>query len=255
MLRIDNISFSYTKKPFINIENLSFEKGVFYAIIGPNGCGKTTLMNIISGLRAPKKGFVSVDGQDFKSLSKKELAKKIAYLPQNNPNVDMTVYDYVAYGRFSELGFLKKLSSYDREIVSDSLKKTDTYSFYTKSITDLSGGEKQRVYIASLLSQNTPYVLLDEPTTHLDISNQISTMNLLKKISRSDKCVISVIHELSLALKFCDVIILMERGNLTFIGTPDKTVNYKDIDRAFNVKCEEILLNGEKEYILNKSHE
>lgn len=251
MITLKNVSFSYNKTPFIKNLNIEFDKGKFYAVIGPNGCGKTTLLNILARQANVHNGSISLDNKSYSNFKRKEFAKKAAFLPQFTKSPDMTVWDMVSYARFPYLGISGKLSSQDKKAVNDALKKTSTIDFVNRNVNELSGGERQRVYIAMLLAQQTEYIFLDEPTTYLDIENQFTMMELLKKIRCSGKCVVTVIHELSLALRFCDIIIVMNHGKIVAKDTPQEIVSQGYIDNVFNVSCQAVTVGGIHEYIIN----
>lgn len=250
MIRLENINFSYTDHPVLSDITLEFEKGKLYAVIGPNGCGKTTLLNVIARLITPNNGGLSIDSKAYREHKRKDFAKKLAYMPQHPTGTDMTVADYVTYGRFPHLGISRKLSQVDKHAVTAALKKTDTYRFSERCVNELSGGERQRVHIAMLLAQDTPYILLDEPTAYLDIANRFSVFRLLQAIKDEGKCVIAVLHELDSALKYSDEIIVLNDGKAIIKGSTDDIMNSGYIESVFGVACKAVDIDSKKEYLI-----
>ena len=237
MIKIDNISFSYGKSPFIEGLSTEFKRGRLYGIIGPNGCGKSTLLKLMSGSLSPDNGKILIGGRDLSDIPRKELAKISGIMPQMRPTPDMIVSDYVLCGRFPYRNDKENCRSEDIRITEKALLLTDTAKFSKRRITELSGGERQRVYLALLLAQNTQIVLCDEPATHLDVKGNLSIMKMLLDIKKQDKCVIAVLHDLTSALRFCDEIILMDKGKIIDTGSPEDIVKNKGLNRVFGVEC------------------
>lgn len=250
MIELKNLSFAYGDHNTLSNINIKFTKGRLYSVIGPNGSGKTTLIKLISRLLEPESGSIEIDGKGISDYRRKELARKVAILPQSRPTPDMTVQSLVSSGRFPYLGFSGKLTRTDEAIVKKALADTHTAGFAHRNIRELSGGERQRVYLAMLLAQDTPAVLLDEPTTYLDISHQFAVMDILTHMRSTGKCVITVLHDISAALKYSDRVIVMERGNIISLGTPEETVAGGVISKVFGVDCEQIYLKNKPEYII-----
>lgn len=251
MIKVCGVSFAYGKAEILKNISLEFGKGKLYAIVGPNGCGKTTLIKLLSGLNKPKAGSLTLDGQPYSDFKRKEFAKHTALLPQGRNIPNMSVYDFVACGRFPHLGATRRLTAEDEASINTALKSTGTEMFAEKSLRKLSGGERQRVYIAMLLAQNSPYLLLDEPTTHLDISAKFDILSLMCNIKQNGKCVIAVLHDLELALKYSDEIILMLDGEVLSKASPCETVKSGLLNDAFKVNCKAVELDGETRYFFN----
>lgn len=249
MIDIKNLSFSVEKKRILSDVNASFNKGKICAIIGPNGSGKTTLIRLIGRLAEPDSGNISVEGKNLSEYRRKELARKIALLPQGRPVPNISVSSLVSHGRFPYLDLSRKLTADDRKITERAMEITDTLPLMHRNVSELSGGERQRVYLAMLLAQDTPCVLLDEPTTYLDISHQFAVMEILRYMRSEGKCVAVVLHDLALALKYCDQILLMSEGKPCFFGTPQETVASGSIEQIFGISCLKVKINGETEYI------
>ncbi len=250
MIKLENISFAYGKQAVLKNICLSLEPGKIYAVIGPNGSGKTTLIKLLSSLLKPKNGELNLDGKPYGSFGRKDFAKQVALLPQGRNTPDISVYDLVSCGRYPYLDISRKLTEADKQAVSEALIITDTERFADRNVKKLSGGERQRVYMAMLYAQNTPYVLLDEPTTHLDISYGFQIMNMLMEMKMQGKCVVAVLHDLNFALKFADEVILMKGGEIISSATPEETVASKKIQTAFGVSCEKCFTeSGETEFV------
>ncbi len=252
MIKAENLSFSYGKASILEGINLSLEEGKLYGVIGPNGSGKTTLIKLLSAQLKPARGELFLDGKPYKEYGRKELARKVALLPQGRNTPDISVYDMVCYGRYPYLGFSRKMQEADIASVRAALKATDTQNLAERNVRKLSGGERQRVYMAMLYAQDTAHVLLDEPTTHLDISYRFQIMETLERMKAEGKCVVAVLHELSLALKYADEIILVSEGRVVSVATPEETVKSGNIDRVFAVECHLAQINGEREYIFSE---
>ena len=253
MIEINNICFSFGDKVIFNKLNAVFEKGQFCSIIGPNGSGKTTLLKLLSALYKPTSGNIIIDGSDILTIRQRELSKRIAVLPQEKNKTAVSVYDYIASGRYPYHGSFGKYTSEDSEITVSSAKKTGVFDLLSKDIRFLSGGERQRVYIAAVLAQDTPYIILDEPTTFLDIANKFEIMAFFRAISNSGKGIIAVLHDISLAMKFSDKILILDRAKgISEMLLPDELYESGLIDSVFNVKCSKVEFDEKTEYFLTK---
>ncbi len=248
MIKMKDISFAYGKKQVLKDISLTFETGKLYAIIGPNGSGKTTFIHLLARLAKANSGKLWLDGELYEHIDRKAFAKQVAMLPQDRNIPDMTVYDLVACGRFPHLDLSRKLSAEDVRAVRAALHATGAADFLEKAVKQLSGGERQKAYIAMLLAQNSPCILLDEPTTHLDISAKFDIMKLLCEIRNNDKCVIAILHDLDLALQYADEIILMKEGSVLCHEIPQKIMESGNLERVFGVKCESVTQNGQRIY-------
>jgi len=254
MIEIRNIDFSFGDFGIFHNLNVTFEKGKFYGIVGTNGCGKTTLLKLISRQILPCYGNISVDGENIADLSRIDFAKKISLLPQERYKVSISVYNYISTGRYPYHGTFGKYGKEDVDIILDSADKAGVSQFIDKDIRLLSGGERQKVYIATVLAQDTPYILLDEPTTFLDVSAKFEIMSLLKKISAEGKGVIAVLHDISLAMKYCDELLVISRDS--FFGdlfTPISAFENGIIREIFNVKCTAMNIDGKTEYLISEN--
>jgi iron complex transport system ATP-binding protein len=212
IIEVENLSFGYTPQGTI-LRDISFEvkAGAFLAIAGPNGIGKTTLLNLLCRLLRPEGGSIRIDAARIESYSVKELAQIIGVVRQEFvPVFDFSVTEVVSMARTSYLGTFGFESKTDREIVDEALKATDTAQFAPRSLGTLSAGERQRVFIARALAQNTPILLLDEPTSFLDLKHQVGIYDLLKATQlEKGKTIVAVTHDINLAAQYCDEILLL----------------------------------------------
>ncbi|MEK9150067.1 MAG: ABC transporter ATP-binding protein [Candidatus Desantisbacteria bacterium] len=238
MLKIENISASYHKIQILDGVSLQVEPGEFLGIIGPNGAGKTTLLKVISGVKKPVSGRVMLDGKDLASLSRKQIAKIMAVVPQSTfiPPL-FTVEDVVLMGRYAYQKSRFITSREDIEVCEEAMKKTDTLSFRNRLISELSGGERQEVIIARALVQQPKILILDEPTASLDIRHQMRILGRVKAlVKESGITAIMVIHDLNLASRCCDRLILLHNQKVYSEGSPSHLLTPKNIEEVYGVK-------------------
>ena len=235
-VELRNISFSYTKAPFIEGLSASFPRGVITSVVGPNGCGKSTLVKLIDGLLRPASGLALVDGAPTLSLKAKERARRVAVLAQASRPPAMTVESLVACGRYPYQMRQGKLSAEDRQQVERALELANIERFRHHDLRRLSGGERQRAFIAMTLAQDTEIIILDEPTTYLDIRACHETMQLVRKLNQeARKTIIMVIHDLDLALRYSDGMLVMQQGCATSAGSVEEVLDSGAIEEAFGV--------------------
>lgn len=253
MIKLKDITAGYNGIEVIKNINISFEKGSITSIIGKNGCGKTTLLKTASKLLKPFSGDIILNGESIYNIPEKKLARKVSFLPQmrNAPNI--TVYNLVMHGRFPYLGFPRIPQAEDRAMVERAMKKLGIKKYKDKKLRELSGGERQKVYIGMVLAQDTDYIFLDEPTTYLDINHQLEILDIIKELKRMGKAVIMVIHDLNSALSISDKVCLMDRGEIVIFDSPKAVYSSKEIERVFQVKCEEVNMDkkGQSQYIFS----
>lgn len=234
--KLEGFSCGYPGK-FV-LEDISFEieKGKFTGIIGPNGSGKTTLFKGISGEIKVLKGSILLKGQDVQKMPIKEKACNLAVVAQNVEAVDITVEEYVLMGRLpyrKNFQFFETLN--DFAIAKKYMKLTDTFRLKNKLISNLSGGEQQLASIARALTQEPELLLLDEPTSHLDITNQVQILNLIQSLSEGlGLTVLMIVHDLNLAGEYCDSLVMMQKGRIRKTGPPVDVLNYTDIEAVYN---------------------
>lgn len=233
-------------------------RGEVTGILGPNGCGKTTLLRALCRLIKADSGSITLCGgtaeTDIAALAPKALARRVSFLPQQRAVPDITAKTLVSHGRYPYLGFSRTLSNKDRTAIQNALKTAGVSAFADRRLPMLSGGERQRVFLAMLLAQNTDVVLLDEPTTYLDAHHKFELMALLSTLKAQNKAVGIVLHELPLAFKFCDRLLLMKNGQIMQSGTPEELLKTGLIEHLFGVSLTPVILDKEVEYIERKIH-
>lgn len=248
MIEVKNLNFKYKDAEVLSNINVSFEKGKFYGIIGPNGSGKSTLLKLISNKLRPQSGEILIDNKKTYDYKGKMLSRKLSVMPQSRHKPDMTVFDFVACGRFPYKNFGSRLNKNDINIINNALRYTKTENFQNRNLKSLSGGECQRVFFAQLLAQDTKYLLCDEPTTFLDLSAEKDILEFLK-VQSETKCVVAVLHNVPMALKYCDCIAVLEEGKMINFATPKEVVESKTIDRVFNTTCHTVFIDNVENYL------
>lgn len=236
MLKINNLSCGYNSKTILHNLNLEVNPGEFVGIIGPNGSGKTTFLRAITGIIPITKGEVLVEGKNIADFNVKDLAKKIALASQGFKTQHMTVEEFMLLGRipyFKPFQFLE--TKKDMEILYNIMKLTDTLKLKGHFIEEISGGEQQLALIGRALVQKPKLLLLDEPTTHLDITHQISILDLVKRLNRKlNLTVIIVLHDLNLASQYCNRLALFNKGKIRKMGRPEEVLSYQIIEEVYN---------------------
>lgn len=248
MIEIRDLSFSYGSLPFVQSLSLTLENGSFTALIGENGSGKSTLLKLITGSEKPASGEILIDGVNIHNTKKRELAKKLSYFPQSRPTPDMRVEEVVLMGRYPYTRGSFSTPQKDREISRSAMKAMGVSAFAERNMQTLSFGERQKVYLAMLLSQETENCLFDEPTNFMDISAKFMMLEKLSALKSEGKCVLCVLHDLSLAMRYADRIIVMKNGAVFADGTPKTLYKNGAIDQAFGVRTVHREENGTDVY-------
>ncbi|MBE6652464.1 MAG: ABC transporter ATP-binding protein [Ruminococcaceae bacterium] len=239
MLEIQGLSVGYAKRTVLQNLSVSFELGKLTSIIGPNGSGKTTLIKAAAGLITPRTGTVTVGGKPLSAYKRNEVARQIAYLAQIHESVSMTVENLVLHGRFPYLHYPHSYSGEDRSMASAAMERVGISHLAEEPVATLSGGMRQAAYIAMALARNTPYILLDEPTTFLDVSHQIAIMELLRSLADENRCVVAVLHDLPLALSFSDHVAVLAEGQIAAQGTPPCIAQSGTMENVFGISITE----------------
>jgi len=239
-LSTNNLTIAYNKKIIINNLEIVIPERKITSIIGPNGCGKSTLLKAIGRILKPERGSVYLDGIDIYTLNTKEVAKKMSILPQSpKAPSGITVGELVSYGRFPHQHGLKKLTVEDKKIIQWAMDITKLSEHEVTLVDNLSGGQRQRVWIAMALAQQTDIILLDEPTTYLDLAYQLEILELLYRLNKEQGCTIAmVLHDLNLASRFSDYIIAMRSGKIIEYGTPDEVICEDVLKKTFNINAD-----------------
>lgn len=234
-LETKELNFGYTSEKILKQLSLSFEKGQFYTILGPNGSGKSTFVKNLAKLLEPDDTSIFIDGYPIEKIFQKKFAQTVAVVPQNLWfDAEFTVNDIVLMGRSPYLKRWESFDHLDQKIVEKYLKLTNTWHLKDKLITQLSGGEVQRVVAARALAQKTDIILLDEPTSHLDIQYQIEFLSLFQKL-KNEKLIIAVLHDLNLTAMFSDYIVLLEQGKLVAQGSPKEVLTEENIQKVYRL--------------------
>lgn len=251
MIKLNNVTAGYNKIEIIKNINIEFEEGSITSIVGKNGCGKTTLLRTASNLLKPFCGNVTIRGRDISSIPARELARQVSYLPQLRTVPNITAYNLVMHGRYPHLGFSRTPQKEDREIVEKAIEDMGLGKYINKNIQELSGGQRQKVYLAMVLAQDTDIIFLDEPTTYLDINHKLEILNIIKKLKQMGKTIVMVLHDLSNALSYSDKICLMENGLVAVYDTPEAVFESKEIERLFNIYSAQVSIGdeGAKQYV------
>ena len=236
-MKVKNLSFSYNQKPFIENLNLEFKENQITTIIGSNGCGKSTLLMLLSRIYHPQKGTIEINSKDINSYKIKDFAKQVAVVHQKNQIYgDQDVKTIVGYGRLPYLHYSQKLTKEDYEIIDWALTVTQLKEYQDRTLKSLSGGQQQRVWIAMALVQKTPYLLLDEPTTYLDIKYQLELLRLLKEINQKYKItIIMVLHDINQAIHYSDNIIGMKQGKVIVEGKANEVITQDVLKEIYDI--------------------
>ncbi len=228
--------------------SLAIEEDCITCLIGANGSGKTTLLKAIAGLVPVAKGYIVVDGKDIRDISLKDRAKLIAYLPQSRTISDIQVYSLITHGRFPHLDFLQRLKTSDKDLIDKAITMTNTEPLLNKKTSELSGGERQRVYLAMAIAQDTDIILLDEPTTYLDINYQIEVIQIIENLRQMGKTIVMVAHDLPQALTSAKRTCLLEEGRVLWYGESPEICDSHSLTDVFQISMEQLPINGNDLY-------
>jgi len=239
-LRTAALSVSYDAGPVVDGVDLALPAGEITAIIGPNGCGKSTLLRTLARLLAPETGVVLLDGSDVHRRPTRDVARELGLLPQGAPCPDgLTVEDLVARGRYPHRGRWRPWSAQDQEQVDAAIEQTAMTDLRDRPVDQLSGGQRQRAWIAMALAQDTPTMLLDEPTTYLDLAHQIEVLDLLARLNRErGRTIVLVLHDLNEAARYADRIVAMRDGRIAADGPPADVLTQSTVKQVFGLHCQ-----------------
>ncbi len=239
-LNTENLSLAYDAHLIVEELSLEIPQGRITALVGPNGSGKSTILKGMSRILSPRGGAVYLDGQDIHRILPKELAKRLAILPQaTNAPEGLTVRDLVTHGRSPYQGVLGRLTKEDQSKVNWAMEMTETSDLANQLLSSLSGGQSQRAWIAMALAQDAEYLLLDEPTTYLDVSHQLEVMELLTNLNReSGKTVVMVLHDLNQAARYAHHFVVIADGSPVAQGKPSQTLTPRILKDVFRVDAE-----------------
>ncbi|MFE4861072.1 ABC transporter ATP-binding protein [Streptomyces sp. NPDC056670] len=241
-LSAESVTLGYDQRVIAKDLSVEIPDHSFTVIVGPNACGKSTLLRALSRMLKPSEGRVLLDGQTIHSLPAKKVARTLGLLPQSSIAPDgITVGDLVARGRYPHQGLLRQWSPEDERIVQESMEATGVGGLGERYVDELSGGQRQRVWIAMALAQQTPLLLLDEPTTFLDIQHQIEVLDLCAELHESQgRTLVAVLHDLNQAARYASHLIAMRDGEVVAEGPPSSVVTAELVERVFGVRCQVI---------------
>lgn len=240
MIEIENFSLTYDGKTIIVHDlNLSIGRGAITALVGPNGCGKSTLLRGLSRLLKPSQGSAYLNGQAIHRMKAKDLARQLGILPQSPVAPEgLTVHELVAQGRYPHQSWLQQWSQEDERITHEALTITNLTMFADRPVDTLSGGQRQRAWIAMALAQQTDILLLDEPTTYLDLAYQMDVLDLLDDLNAQGRTIIMVLHDLNQAARYADTIVALRGGQIVVHGIPEQVMTSINIRQVFGLEAQ-----------------
>lgn len=239
-IKAENLVVGYGDNIVIKDFSIDINNGEIVSIIGPNGCGKSTLINAITGLLKIRSGTLTLDSKSYEEFGKKELAREIATLSQmHEAPVDFLVKELVSYGRIPYSGFFGTNTKEDQNIIDWAMRKTKVKHLENKCINQISGGQLQRVWLSTILAQQPNILFLDEPTTYLDIAHQLEMMKIIRELKEKDnKGIVMVLHDISQAVEISDKIVIIHEGNKLAEGNPIEVVTSDTMKKVYNVNCD-----------------
>lgn len=237
-LHADGVTLGYDQRVISRGLSAEIPDGSFTVIVGPNACGKSTLLRSLARLLKPSEGSVVLDGKAIDRYKPKEVARAIGLLPQTSVAPDgITVADLVARGRYPHQNLIRQWTAVDEAAMWAAMEATNVESLSTRLLDELSGGQRQRVWVAMALAQQTPILLLDEPTTYLDIAHQIDLLDLFAGLHRSGNTIVAVLHDLNHAARYASHLIVMKEGEIVATGAPRDIVTAELVDDVFGLSC------------------
>lgn len=240
MIELKNVYAGYDGNLVLHDVSVAFEPGKITVLVGPNGCGKSTLLKSIVRINPHSAGEILVNGVSAEKMDQNQLARNVAYLAQNRKAPDISVMKMVLHGRFSHLGYPRKYRSRDYEIAENALEWAGMKEEADQIVSKLSGGMQQKVYIAMALTQDADTILMDEPTTYLDVAHQLRLMKMAKQLAGEGKAVVMILHDLTQALQVADKVVVLKEGKIIAQGTADEIYENGSLRSAFEVEIERV---------------
>ncbi|QNB46683.1 ATP-binding cassette domain-containing protein [Thermanaerosceptrum fracticalcis] len=240
LLNVDGVKFAYKKKEVLKKMSLEINEGDFMAVLGPNGSGKSTLLKLLSRNLKPDGGSVFYRKEKITSMDTKALARRLAILVQGAvAPPDILVKDMVSYGRYPHQKWWRGNTQEDLKIIAWAMARTKVQQFALRRMGELSGGERQRVFLAMALAQKPEIILLDEPTTYLDIAHQLELLELVRELNKEEGLtVVAVLHDVAQAARYAEKVVLMEQGKIMAMGSPREVINPENLRRLYGVEVE-----------------
>ena len=235
MIKIKDLCTSYDGERVLHGVNAEFPEGKISVLIGPNGCGKSTTVKSVLRLVPEYTGDISIDGRPLEEIDQRELAKKIAYVSQSRNVPDISVYNMVMHGRYPYLSYPRRYRKEDHEAVREALRMAGLEDLADKKLENLSGGQRQKAYMAMALAQDTDVIIMDEPTTFLDVKNQFEMMDHAKKLTEMGKTIIMILHDMEAVLHYADHVILMKDGKDVLSGGAEEVLRSKELEEVFGI--------------------
>lgn len=240
MMELKNVSSGYGKREILHGVNLTVQKGEILTLIGSNGCGKSTLLKTMLGFLPLLDGEILMDGASIRELSSAEIARRAAYLPQTRNVADISVGRLVLHGRFPYLQYPRKYRKEDFAIAGDAMKRMGIEEWEDTPLSELSGGMRQKAYLAMALAQEAPIIVMDEPTTYLDIGQQMKFIDLVKDLAKSGKTILLVLHDMLLAWMLSDRIAVVADGTIRETGTPEELLERQVLEKLYGVSIRKV---------------
>lgn len=252
MIQLKHVSAGYQGKNVVENVSLDFMPGQVMVLLGPNGSGKSTLLKAALGLIPASEGEILYEGMEIQHLKRKEIAQRAAFLTQSRNTPSIQAFRMVLHGRFPYLSYPRYYSKKDYKIARKAMETTGCLSYENKNVNELSGGQRQSVYLAMALAQDTQTIFMDEPTTYLDINRQMQIMKIARQLADEGKAVVLVLHDLMLALQTADKIAVFSAGQLQCCDTPDRVYQSKVLERVFDVNVHCVDTPHGKQYYYTK---
>lgn len=251
MIRLKNVAAGYQGKQIVKNVSLDFLPGQVTVLLGPNGSGKSTLLKAALGLIEASSGEILYDGVNIKCMKRKEIARKAAFLTQSRNTSSIQAFRMVLHGRFPYLSYPRQYSKRDYEIAYCAMDATGCRELESRNVSELSGGQRQSVYLAMALAQDTETIFMDEPTTYLDINRQMQIMQIARELADKGKAVVLVLHDLALALRGADKIAVLSEGELKGCDTPEGICKSGVLEQVFSIEVHKIETPHGMQYYFN----
>lgn len=248
MIEVKNLNVGYSGRSILHDVSLTFQPGEVVVLAGPNGCGKSTLIRTMVGLLPKMSGTILYDGIPMEQMSARVIARKTAYVAQSRNVPDIVAKRMVLHGRFPYLSYPRRYRKVDYEAAEEALKWVNAEELADRYMPELSGGQRQKIYLAMALAQDTETIFMDEPTTYLDVHHQMEVVQMTRRLAVSGKAVVMVLHDLCMAMQTADRIVVFDRGTAVKTGTPDEIYDSGVLDSVFGIKLKRTMTDDGWQY-------